>query len=89
MKVTGLFASFFLSGEYMLMEVIALYQHITLCEALKVYLFKYKMKQDSREAHKIIGKTPIEAGVAIVEDYELPLSKEDLLSEISLMFFDQ
>ncbi|KVH89608.1 HAD-like domain-containing protein [Cynara cardunculus var. scolymus] len=59
------------------------------CEVLKAYLVKYEKKWDGREAHKIIGKTPIEAAAAIVEDYGLPLSKEDLLSEISPMFSDQ
>ncbi|KAL9995839.1 putative riboflavin kinase [Helianthus debilis subsp. tardiflorus] len=58
-------------------------------EVLKVYLVKYEKKWDGREAQKIIGKTPIEAAAAIVEDYGLPLSKEDLLSEISPMFSDQ
>ncbi|KAI3680636.1 hypothetical protein L6452_35409 [Arctium lappa] len=59
------------------------------CEVLKDYLVKYEKKWDGREAYKIIGKTPIEAAAAIVEDYGLPLSKEDLLSEITLMFSDQ
>ncbi|KAJ0787911.1 putative riboflavin kinase [Helianthus annuus] len=58
-------------------------------EVLKVYLVKYEKKWDGREAQKIIGKTPLEAAAAIVEDYGLPLSKEDLLSEISPMFSDQ
>ncbi|KAL8192513.1 hypothetical protein R6Q57_027698 [Mikania cordata] len=58
-------------------------------EVLKVYLVKYQKKWDGREVQKIIGKTPIEAAAAIVEDYGLPLSKEDLLSEISPMFSDQ
>ncbi|KAJ0787914.1 putative riboflavin kinase [Helianthus annuus] len=58
-------------------------------EVLKVYLVKYEKKWDGREAQKIIGKTPIEAAAAIVEDYGLPMSKEDLLSEISPMFSDQ
>ncbi|KAJ0745948.1 putative riboflavin kinase [Helianthus annuus] len=58
-------------------------------EVLKVYLVKYEKKWDGREAQKIIGKTPIEAAAAIVEDYGLPLSKEDLLSEISPMFSDR
>ncbi|KAJ0582643.1 putative riboflavin kinase [Helianthus annuus] len=58
-------------------------------EVLKVYLVQYEKKWDGREAQKIIGKTPIEAAAAIVEDYGLPMSKEDLLSEISPMFSDQ
>ncbi|GJZ01520.1 bifunctional riboflavin kinase/FMN phosphatase isoform X1 [Tanacetum coccineum] len=58
-------------------------------EILKVYLGKFEKKWDGREALKIIGKTPIEAAAAIVDDYSLPLSKEDLLSEISPMFSDQ
>ncbi|KAK9064228.1 hypothetical protein SSX86_015608 [Deinandra increscens subsp. villosa] len=58
-------------------------------EVLKVYLVKYKKKWDGREVQKIIGKTPIEAAAIIVEDYGLPLSKEDLLSEFSPMLSDQ
>ncbi|GJQ90745.1 bifunctional riboflavin kinase/FMN phosphatase isoform X1 [Tanacetum coccineum] len=58
-------------------------------EILKVYLAKFEKKWDGREVLKIIGKTPMEATSAIVDDYSLPLSKEDLLSEISPMFSDQ
>nr|GFC21418.1 bifunctional riboflavin kinase/FMN phosphatase [Tanacetum cinerariifolium] len=42
-------------------------------EILKVYLGKFEKKWDGREALKIIGKTPIEAAAAIVDDYSLPL----------------
>ncbi|KAI7738166.1 hypothetical protein M8C21_007549, partial [Ambrosia artemisiifolia] len=52
-------------------------------EVLKVYLVKHKKKWDGREVHKIVGKTPLEAAAVIVEDYALPLSKEDFLSEFS------
>lgn len=58
-------------------------------EVLKVYLAKFEKKWDGREALKIIGKTPIEAAAAIVDAYSLPLSKEDLITEISPMFSDQ
>ncbi|XP_071714379.1 bifunctional riboflavin kinase/FMN phosphatase-like [Rutidosis leptorrhynchoides] len=58
-------------------------------EVLKVDLVKYKKKWDGREALKIIGKTPLEAAAAVVEEYQLPLSKEDLLSELTPMFADQ
>ncbi|MFS8015296.1 putative riboflavin kinase [Helianthus anomalus] len=58
-------------------------------EVLKVYLVKHKKKWDGREVHKIVGKTPLEAAAVIVEEYALPLSKEDLLLEFSPMFSDQ
>ncbi|KAI3716919.1 hypothetical protein L1987_68149 [Smallanthus sonchifolius] len=58
-------------------------------EVLKVYLVKHKKRWDGREVQKIVGRTPIEAVAVIVEDYELPLSKEDLLSEFSPMLSDQ
>ncbi|KAI3823908.1 hypothetical protein L1987_05353 [Smallanthus sonchifolius] len=58
-------------------------------EVLKVNLVKHKKRWDGREVQKIIGRTPIEAAAVIVEDYELPLSKEDLLSEFSPMLSDQ
>ncbi|GJU75162.1 bifunctional riboflavin kinase/FMN phosphatase, partial [Tanacetum coccineum] len=36
---------------------------------------------EGREALKIVGKKPIEVAAAIVNDYSIPLSKEDLLSK--------
>ncbi|GMH30321.1 hypothetical protein Nepgr_032164 [Nepenthes gracilis] len=53
---------------------------------LRVFLVKYGKKWDGREAHRIVGKTPLEAAAAIVEDYELPCATDDFLSEIKPMF---
>lgn len=58
-------------------------------EVLKVYLVKYGKQWDGREAKKIVGKTPHESAAVIVEDYCLPCSTGDLLSEITPMFSKQ
>jgi len=58
-------------------------------EVLKVYLVKYGKQWDGRGAHKIVGKTPLEAAAVIVEDYGLPISVNEFVSEITPMFTDQ
>ncbi|XP_047329254.1 bifunctional riboflavin kinase/FMN phosphatase-like [Impatiens glandulifera] len=58
-------------------------------EVLKVYLAKYGKNWDGRGALKVVGKTPLEAAAAIVEDYQLPLSTDEFVSEISPMFPQQ
>lgn len=58
-------------------------------EVLKVYLVKYGKQWDGRGAHKIVGKTPLEAAAVIVEDYGLPISINEFVSEIKPMFTDQ
>lgn len=58
-------------------------------EVLKVYLVKYGKQWDGRGAHKIAGKTPLEAAAVIVEDYGLPISINEFVSEITPMFTDQ
>ncbi|KAL5579320.1 hypothetical protein UlMin_011762 [Ulmus minor] len=58
-------------------------------DVLKVYLVKYGKQWDGREAKKIVGKTPFEAAVAIVEDYELPCTSIELISEITHLFSAQ
>ncbi|KAF5943740.1 hypothetical protein HYC85_017817 [Camellia sinensis] len=58
-------------------------------EVLKVYLVKHGKQWDGREAHKIVGKTPSEAAAVIVEDYGLPLSIDEFVSEITPMFSAQ
>ena len=58
-------------------------------DVLKVYLVKYGKQWDGREAKKIVGKTPFEAAVAIVEDYELPCTSIELISEITPLFSAQ
>lgn len=56
---------------------------------LKTFLSKYGKHWDGRETQKIVGKTPFEASAAIVEDYGLPCSISEFISEISPMFSDQ
>ncbi|KAF4396373.1 hypothetical protein G4B88_019173 [Cannabis sativa] len=52
-------------------------------EVLRIFLVKYGKQWDGREAKKIVGKTPFESAVAIVEDYELPCSATELISDIT------
>ncbi|XP_004504977.1 bifunctional riboflavin kinase/FMN phosphatase [Cicer arietinum] len=56
---------------------------------LKVSLGKYGKEWDGRETLKIVGKTPFEAASAVVEDYGLPCSPIEFISEISPLFSDQ
>lgn len=58
-------------------------------EVLKVVLVKYGKRWNAKGAHRIVGKTPLEAATAIVEDYELPCTTEEFISEITPMFSDQ
>ncbi|XP_020259928.1 bifunctional riboflavin kinase/FMN phosphatase [Asparagus officinalis] len=58
-------------------------------EIMKVVLVKYGKKWDKRRAQRIVGKTPMEAVTAIVEDYELPCKIEEFVSTITPMFDDQ
>lgn len=58
-------------------------------DVLKVFLGKYGKELDSRLATKIVGKTAPEAAIAIVEDYQLPLSTDEFISEITPMFSNQ
>ncbi|KAL9266030.1 Bifunctional riboflavin kinase/FMN phosphatase-like protein [Drosera capensis] len=55
---------------------------------LKVFLVKYGKQWDGREARRIVGKTPLEAAAAIVEDYELPCTQEELVHQITPIFSD-
>lgn len=58
-------------------------------EVLKVYLVKHGKQWDGRGTHRIVGKTPAEAAAAVVEDYALSISAQELLSDINPMFNDQ
>ncbi|CAN6687162.1 unnamed protein product [Malus baccata var. baccata] len=58
-------------------------------EVLKVYLGKYGKQWDGREVQKIAGKTPLEAASAVVEDYGLSCTTNELLSEITPLFSNQ
>lgn len=58
-------------------------------EVLKVYLPKFGKQWDGREVKKIVGMMPLEAAATVVEDYELPCTTEELVSEITPMFSDQ
>lgn len=58
-------------------------------EVLKVYLPKFGKQWDGREVKKVVGMMPLEAAATVVEDYELPCTTEELVSEITPMFSDQ
>ena len=58
-------------------------------EILRAYLVKYEKQWDARTAHRIVGKTPLEAAAAVVEDYGLPLSIDEFISQINPMFSNQ
>ncbi|XP_059437610.1 bifunctional riboflavin kinase/FMN phosphatase [Corylus avellana] len=58
-------------------------------EVLRGFLGKYGKQWDGREVHKILGKTPFESGAAIVEDYELPCTTSEFLSEINPIFSEK
>ncbi|KAG5516728.1 hypothetical protein RHGRI_037462 [Rhododendron griersonianum] len=58
-------------------------------EVLKLYLVKYGKQWDGREAHKTVGKSPLEASAVIVEDYGLPISINEFVSETTPLFIDQ
>ncbi|KAL9234105.1 hypothetical protein vseg_009012 [Gypsophila vaccaria] len=49
---------------------------------------KYQKLWDGREASKIVGKTPLEAAAAVVEDYELPCAAEEFLKEFTPLLSD-
>lgn len=57
-------------------------------DILKVLLTKYGKQWDGREAGKVLGKTPWEASVAVVEDYNLPCTADELLSDMNPAFLD-
>ncbi|XP_078173589.1 bifunctional riboflavin kinase/FMN phosphatase-like isoform X1 [Carex rostrata] len=56
---------------------------------LKSLLEKLGKKWDSKSAHKIVGRTPLEAAAAVVEDYQIPYSAEEFLSMTTPLFADQ
>ncbi|KAI3456334.1 hypothetical protein Pfo_012997 [Paulownia fortunei] len=58
-------------------------------DVLRVYLVKYGKQWDGRGAHRIVGKTPYEAAAAIVEDFGLPITTDELLSEITPIFSEK
>lgn len=58
-------------------------------DVLKTLLVKFDKKWDGKKAHRIVGKTPIEAASAVVEDYGLPCTTEEFMSKITPMFSDQ
>ncbi|KAH1066021.1 hypothetical protein J1N35_031008 [Gossypium stocksii] len=58
-------------------------------EVLKGFLAKYGKQWDGREAQRIVGKTPLEAAAAVVEEYGLPCGKEEFLAELHPVFYAQ
>lgn len=55
-------------------------------DVLKAYLVRYGKEWDGKKAYRIVGKTPFEAAAAIVEDYELPITTDELFSQLSPIF---
>ncbi|XP_022927266.1 bifunctional riboflavin kinase/FMN phosphatase isoform X1 [Cucurbita moschata] len=55
-------------------------------DVLKSFLDKYGKQWDGREALRITGKTPYESAAVIIEDYELPCTSTELMSQVSPMF---
>ncbi|XP_057972991.1 bifunctional riboflavin kinase/FMN phosphatase isoform X1 [Malania oleifera] len=58
-------------------------------DVLRIFLVKYGKQWDGREAHRVVGKTPLEAAAAIVEEYGLPCTTVDFITEITPMFSNQ
>ncbi|KAE9613508.1 hypothetical protein Lal_00015996 [Lupinus albus] len=56
---------------------------------LKVVLSEYGKEWDGREALKIVGKTPFESAAVVVQDYGLPCSTTEFISQISPLFSHQ
>ncbi|PIA65599.1 hypothetical protein AQUCO_00100830v1 [Aquilegia coerulea] len=57
-------------------------------EVLKVFLAKYGKRLDVKGASNIVGQTPFEVAAAIVQDYELPCTVDEFISEITPRFSD-
>ncbi|OIW20891.1 hypothetical protein TanjilG_24969 [Lupinus angustifolius] len=58
-------------------------------KVLKIVLSNYGKEWDGREALKIVGKTPFESAADVVQDYGLPCSTTEFISQISPLFYDQ
>ncbi|OIW20642.1 hypothetical protein TanjilG_18580 [Lupinus angustifolius] len=58
-------------------------------KVLKVMLSKYGKEWDGRETLKVLGKTPFESAAAVVQDYGLPCSTTEFISQISPLFYEQ
>ncbi|KAJ6405387.1 hypothetical protein OIU84_013359 [Salix udensis] len=58
-------------------------------DVLKAFVVKYGKQWDGRETQKILGRTPLEAAAAVVEDYELPCSTDDFLTQFTPLLYDQ
>ncbi|CAA6666489.1 unnamed protein product [Spirodela intermedia] len=58
-------------------------------EVMRVFLVKYGKQWDRRCVHRTVGKTPLEAASAVVEDFDLPFSTEEFLDEVTPMFSER
>lgn len=58
-------------------------------DILRGFLVKFGKQWDGKAAHRIVGKTPLEAAAAIVEDYGLPCTTNEFISEMNPIFYDQ
>ncbi|KAK1265793.1 hypothetical protein QJS04_geneDACA000096 [Acorus gramineus] len=58
-------------------------------EVMKKFLVNHGKQWDKRSVHRIVGKTPLEAATAIVEDYELPYTVEEFVKEVTPLFSNE
>lgn len=58
-------------------------------DVLKAFVVRYGKQWDGRETQKILGRTPLEAAAAVVEDYKLPCSADDFLTQFTPLLYDQ
>ncbi|KAF3789458.1 Bifunctional riboflavin kinase/FMN phosphatase [Nymphaea thermarum] len=57
-------------------------------DVLKVFLVKYGQQWDGRGTLNRTGKAPIEAAASIIEDYGLPCTTEEFMTDIAPFFSD-
>ncbi|XP_049936771.1 bifunctional riboflavin kinase/FMN phosphatase-like isoform X2 [Nymphaea colorata] len=57
-------------------------------DVLKVFLVKYGKQWDGRGTLNRTGKAPIEAAASIIEDYGLPCTTEEFMTDIAPLFSD-
>uniref|UniRef100_A0A1D1YC20 Pseudouridine-5'-monophosphatase n=1 Tax=Anthurium amnicola TaxID=1678845 RepID=A0A1D1YC20_9ARAE len=55
-------------------------------EVMRVFLVKYGKQWDHRSIHRIVGKTPLEAASALVDDYSLTCSTEEFMAVVTPLF---
>ena len=71
------------------MVVIYLMTDGVVSDVLRVFLGKHGKEWDGREAQRVIGKMPLEAAAAVVEEYGLSCGKDEFLAQITPIFSAQ